>query len=313
MIRPVVFLALVAWIGVTLLLSELRWFRRPRLGERLRPYTKGSPAEGDRRGRSLSGEAAGRGVLSASSIRDVVAPLSQIVGERLARAFGIRERLETRLVRIHSPLDPAAFRVRQVGWSGAGLAAGLLVAAAARLPAALAALVIGGTPLLAFLLVEQGLSNASKAWQERVTLELPVISEQLAMLLAAGYSLGAALTRVAERSQGACARDLAVVCNRVRQGLTEIDALREWATVVRVDAVDRLVPVLALNSETSDLGRLVSEEARTIRRDIQRQAVATMDRRGQQVWVPVTVATLVPGVILLTVPFIQALRLFSGS
>jgi hypothetical protein len=38
-----------------------------------------------------------------------------------------------------------------------------------------------------------------------------------------------------------------------------------------------------------------------------------MDRRGQQVWVPVTVATLVPGVILLTVPFIQALRLFSGS
>jgi len=309
MIRPVVFFAVVAWIGVTLLLSELRWFSRPRLSERLRPYAKGSPADGD----SPLRRTAARGLLSASSIREVVAPLSQIIGERLARAFGIRDSLETRLVRIHSDLDPVAFRVRQLSWSGAALAAGLLLAAGAQLPAALAAIVIGGAPLLAFLVVEQHLTKASKAWQERVRLELPVISEQLAMLLAAGYSLGAALNRVAERGQGACARDLALVCNRVRQGLTEIDGLREWAAVVGVDAVDRLVPVLALNSETSDLGRLVSEEARTIRRDIQRRAVATMERRGQQVWVPVTVATLVPGVILLAVPFIQALRLFSGS
>ena len=57
------------------------------------------------------------------------------------------------------------------------------------------------------------------------------------------------------------------MCGRIRQGLTEVDALREWAALDRVDALDRLVSVLALNREAGDLGRLIAEEARTIRRD----------------------------------------------
>jgi hypothetical protein len=70
---------------------------------------------------------------------------------------------------------------------------------------------------------------------------------------------------------------------------------------------------MALNVDASDLGRLVSDEARAIRRDVQRDLVQIMERRGQQVWVPVTVATLVPGVIFLAIPFVEALRLFAGS
>jgi pilus assembly protein TadC len=146
-----------------------------------------------------------------------------------------------------------------------------------------------------------------------VFLELPVVSEQLAMLLSSGYSLGAALNRLAARGTGNTARDLARVCGRIRQGLSEIDALREWAEVADVDALDRLIPVLALNREASDLGRLLSEEARAIRRDVQRELVETAERRGQQVWIPVTVAALVPGVIFICIPFIEALKLFSGS
>jgi len=103
------------------------------------------------------------------------------------------------------------------------------------------------------------------------------------------------------------------VCGRIRQGLSEIDALREWAAVARVEALDRLVPVLALDRETGDLGRLLSAEARAIRRDVHRQLVEAMERRGQQVWIPVTVATLVPGVVFMAIPFIEALRVFSGT
>jgi Flp pilus assembly protein TadB len=170
-----------------------------------------------------------------------------------------------------------------------------------------------GAPLLGFLALEQRLAAASTVWQRRLFLELPVVTEQLAMLLSAGFSLGSALNRLATRGHGACARDLARVCGRIRQGLSEIDALREWAAVAGVGALDRLVPVLALNREAGDLGRLVSEEARSIRREAQRQLVETMERRSQQVWIPVTVATLVPGVVFLAIPFIEALRLFSGS
>ena len=78
-------------------------------------------------------------------------------------------------------------------------------------------------------------------------------------------------------------------------------------------AVERLVQVLALNRQAGDLGRLISEEARAIRRDVQRELVERIERREQQVWIPVTVATLVPGVIFMAVPFIEAMRLFAGS
>ncbi len=87
----------------------------------------------------------------------------------------------------------------------------------------------------------------------------------------------------------------------------------EWAELAGVDALDRLVAVLALNSQAGDLGRLVSDEARAIRREVQRELIEQIERRAQQVWVPVTVATLVPGAVLLAVPFIEALRLFSST
>ena len=288
--------------GTTLLLSELRWFRRRPLADRLAPYVPG-------------GAAAPRGttLLTAASFRQVVGPLARSVGERLSRLFGVSEALARRLERVHSPLDVTAFRVRQLGWAGAGLAAGVALAVALRLPGAVALLFVAGGPLLAFLVVEQRLAAESDAWKRRIFLELPVVAEQLGMLLGAGYSLGSALGRLAERGQGACGQDLRRVRGRIRQGLGEVEALREWAEVADVDALRRLVAVLALNRQSGDLSRLIGEEARTVRRDVHRQLVETIEKRAQQVWVPVTVATLVPGVIFLAVPFVEALRLFANS
>jgi Flp pilus assembly protein TadB len=299
--RLVVVAGVALWAGSVLVLSELRWFARRPLAERLRPYVTSSPARRT------------RGVLSVESFGEVIVPLSRELGARLARLFGVSEELATRLERIHSPYDVNAFRVRQLGTAVAALATAGVVVGVVRPPGVVGLGLLCGAPLLAFLVLEQQLSAQSSAWQHRVVLELPVVAEQLAMLLSAGYSLGAALNRLAERGQGACADDLKRVMGRVRQGLTEIDALREWAEVARVDPLDRLVPVLALNHEAADLGRLISEEARSIRRDVQRSLVETMERRGQQVWIPVTVATLLPGVLFLAIPFIEALRLFTAS
>ncbi|HUP87206.1 MAG TPA: type II secretion system F family protein [Acidimicrobiales bacterium] len=290
------------WVGATLVLSEVRWFARAPLTQRLRPYAPGGLGADDR-----------TGLLSVESFRDVVAPLSRTIGERLARLFGVSEELALKLERLHSPLDVTTFRIRQVGrmTAAAGIAAVCVVGL--RPPPPIALLLLVAAPLLAFLLVEQQISGASAARQRRLFLELPVLAEQLAMLLSAGYSLGAALTRLSARGSGACAEDLRRVVGRIRQGLSEADALREWADAADVTALHRLVPVLALNREASDLGRLISDEARNIRRDVQRELVETMERRSQSVWIPVTVATLVPGVIFMAIPFIEALRLFSGS
>ena len=293
---------LALFAGSTLLLSELRWFRRRPLVDRLAPYVPGGHAA-QRRG----------AIMSAASFGQVIGPLARAIGESVARVFGVTEALALRLERVHSPLDVTGFRVRQLAWSGAGLVGGALAAAALGVAGVLGLVFVVGGAVLAFLVVEQRLAAESARWQRRIFLELPVVAEQLGMLIGAGYSLGAALARLGSRGKGACGRDLVRVTGRVRQGLTEVEALREWAAVVNVDALDRLVSVLALNRQAGDLGRLIGNEARSIRRDVHRELVETIERRGQQVWIPVTVATLVPGVIFLAVPFIEALRLFANT
>jgi tight adherence protein C len=291
----------VLWAGLTLLLAELRWFSRRPLSERIAPYVPGG-----------LGRPAPAGVLSVASFRDAVGPLARDLGARFARTFGVQEDLERRLRRIHADLDVTEFRVRQIGWSLGGLGVGslLAVATAPVLSPAFALVFTLGGMLLAFLLLEQQVTSASDRWKRSVQLELPVVSEQIGMLLASGYSLLAALDRVARRGSGAVAQDLTRVTGRIRQGVSEERALVEWADLADVDAVDRLVAVLGLNREASDLGRLISAEARGIRRDVHRQLVETMERRGQQVWIPVTVATLLPGVIFIAIPFTSALAAF---
>ncbi|MDQ4070147.1 MAG: hypothetical protein M3203_11855, partial [Actinomycetota bacterium] len=121
--------------GVTLLLSEVRWFARPALVDRLRPY---GPAGMSRRGRSR--------LPSVESFREVVGPLCRMSGERVSRALGVSEDLAIRLERIHSPLDVTAFRVRQLGWSGAGFAFGCLLSLALRPPLVVALLFIFSGP-----------------------------------------------------------------------------------------------------------------------------------------------------------------------
>lgn len=301
MTRVVALAGLSLWVGATLALSELRVFSRLPLAERLRPYSPGGMAR-----------PAKTGIFSVASFRDAIAPTSHLIGSRVARLVGITEDLDLRLTRIHAPCDATTFRVRQVGWGVLGFGVAALATLAVRPPGIVGLAFLLAGPILTVLILEQRLAKASEGHQRRLFLELPVLAEQLALLLSAGWSLSSALGRLAQRSTGVCGADLARVCNRISQGLSETDALREWAAIAKVDALDRLVPVLALNRDTSDLGRLIAEEARSIRRDMRRELIEIAERREQQVWIPVTVATLIPGVLFMAIPFIEALRMFGA-
>jgi tight adherence protein C len=197
------------WLGVTLVLADVRWFARTTLTERLRPYAVGSSPTSRR-----------PGVLSVESFRDAIGPLSRALGERAARLAGVSEDLEVRLARVHASVDVTGFRVRQIGWSVAGLGIAALVAIGLRLPPAIALVFLLGGPIVAFLIQEQRLALESQRWQRRIFLELPVVAEQLSLLLSAGWSLTAALNRLSQRSHGASGRDLERVCRRIRQGLS---------------------------------------------------------------------------------------------
>ena len=289
------------WVGATLVLSELRWFRRLPLLERLRPFEPG----GMRRTTTTS-------AFANRSFGDVLAPLAAEIGERISKGFGVSEELELRLERVHSTADANEFRTRQIGWAAAAFGTSTLLMLAVRPPAAMTLFFLLATPLIAFLALEQQLAKASESHQRRLFLELPIITEQLGMLLSSGYSINAALSRVAERGGGACVRDISRLNARMRQGIASDHALREWARIGDVSALHQLVSVLTLHDEAGDLGHLISTEARSMRREAQRELVERIERRNQQVWIPVTIATLVPGVIFLAVPFMNALSDFGA-
>ena len=288
---------LLLWAGTGLLLSALGIVRRPTLPTRIRPYvalaTRGGPGTGPGR----------------------PAPLGLVVGERLGRLLRSTEPLERRLRRVHHRLDLATFRFRQL--SHAVLALGFAGVALATMPIGLdprvAGILVLGTPLAVFAAHEQALALTDRAQTRQVVRELPVLAEQLAMLLASGRSVSAAIDRIGERGRGPGAADLRRVTRRIQQGIDERDALREWADLRPTVGVSHLVSVLTLAREATDLDRLVDQEAATIRADAHRELLAELERRAQQVWVPVTVATLLPGSLLLLVPFLDALRLFAGA
>ncbi len=295
----VVVSGVLLWWGSTLLLASIGWFSRRPLVERLGPYAR-RHGPIDRR----------PSVLSAESLRDTVVPIAQMVGERFSRLFGALEDPGVRLRRTHASTSVAQFRLRQVGWALAGAGVGVFVTLTVRPPVVAGAVFVVGGLLLGFALVEQQLASASDRHRSHLRQQLPVVSEQIGMYVSAGFSVPQAVERVARRGEGACARDLRRVLARIRHGVDERTALTEWAALADVDAVTRLVAVLSLDRQASDLGRLIATEARNIRRDLHRDLLSAIERRGQQVWIPVTVATLLPGAIFIAVPFSSALSAF---
>ena len=287
-------------LGAALVLDAVPWCRRGPLVARLRPYAPPSAA----------GPAVRR---SRSAIATVLLPTIQRLGRSATSVLGITEDLGTRLERAGDGRDPATFRVRQAVHAVLGALAGIAAVVVVRPGAPAAALLLVGAPVLAALVDEHRLSARIARCQEVRRLELPVVAEQLGVLVDAGSSLPAAISRVARRGSGRVAADLDRVTRRIRQGLGEDEALDEWARRCDLDAVRRLVRVLALHRDAGDLGRLIAAEARAIRAEAHRDLVERIERRGQAVWIPVTVATLVPGLIFLAVPFVAAITSVTGS
>ncbi|MEZ5165730.1 MAG: hypothetical protein R2695_04265 [Acidimicrobiales bacterium] len=193
----------------------------------------------------------------------MLGPLAESTAGGIARLFGVHEQLGERLRRVHCRTTRTAFRVRQVRDAAIAFAAATCVAVALQLPPLPAALaVVGLKPRCSRSCCRSRASPGSRSGGSADLPRAPVVAEQLGMLLTAGWSLRLRSTGSPGSGAAAAARDLGRVTACLRQGVDEVRALREWSDLVEVDALDRLVAVLALNQETPDLGRLVAEEAR---------------------------------------------------
>lgn len=228
--------------------------------------------------------------------------------QRLAALADADAELAARLREAGSARSPFEFRARQLGTAAAGLAAAFaaLFAGGARPMFAFAGAC--GIAAAAFGAFEQHLSSSMVLRRTQITEEMPIVAEQIGMLLASGMSLTSALDSAARRGQGVCAQGLGRVGARVAGGAAVEVALAEWADDAGSAEIRRFVGVLTLHEDAADIAALVSEEARSARMEAHRRLIARIERRSEQVWIPVTVAALVPGCLLLAIPFSDALR-----
>ncbi|MFM7069887.1 MAG: type II secretion system F family protein [Actinomycetes bacterium] len=289
---PALFLPLVAaWVGFALLLDRTTWARATSLAQRLAPYRPditgpNTPARVQRR------PSRERSITSTAQVHGLLQPLVQRAGLSVSTAE-VADHM-VRVATIAALIAGSCVAALQPGWvTGVTVVLGVGVATIA-------------TKYL------QLLSRANDR-SSRLASELPVVAEQLGMLLADGFSLTAALQRLTQRGNGLIAAELAQVVRRIRQGESELVALDEWAQGTGVPGAQRLTRVLRLHRQAGDLGHLISEEARSVRAEHHRSLVESISRRSQLVWIPVTIATLVPGLVVLAVPFASAMTQITGS
>ena len=228
-------------------------------------------------------------------------------GRRIARLADADAELAARLTQAGSHRSPSAFRARQLGAAAAGLAVSGAALGVAGLKPSLALAGALAVAAAVYAASEHQLGRSIALRHAEITEELPIVAEQIGMLLASGMSLTSALEAVARRGHGICAEGLGRVGALVAGGSAVEVALAQWADEAGSAEIRRFVGVLTLHEDTTDIAALVSDEARSSRMEAHRRLIAHIERRNEQVWIPVTVAALVPGCVLLAIPFSDAL------
>ncbi|MEZ5268222.1 MAG: hypothetical protein R2789_06525 [Microthrixaceae bacterium] len=294
--------ACCGFVGLSLILGCNRFFCRSGMPTRLAPYAPN-------RTEDRSAEPGTPSIVG--SLRAVLLPIAESFGERLGRLSGIRTDLAARIKRAGSPRSPSEFRLEQFVAVLLTEAVACALALWIRPGPAVVILLTLGTPTLVALSAEHRLERGGSAHRtsgsrtpggQRTDRCAPRVRP------VARDRVGSHLPSQQRRGR----EDLRAVQMAVRQGTSEVEALRAWADRVRCEGVDRLVGVLSMHRDAADLGALLATEARGIRAAAHRRTIESIERRAQLVWIPVTVATLVPGLILIGVPFVNAMTRITG-
>ncbi len=186
-----------------------------------------------------------------------------------------------------------------------GLALGLVSSRVATATLALSGVIAG-------LIVAHAL-NQGAARVRAIDASMPAEIEKLAVYLAGGYSLVGALSRIAERSKSPCTEIFEAVARSMRGGGALSDALAAAQEGSSIPSLTRLTKVLEGALYGADLVKAARNEAASQREDLHRRALAEMEKNSQKVWIPITIAALVPGIVLIFVPFVAVMKAVTGS
>jgi tight adherence protein C len=287
-------------VGVCLLVSLAPRWGAPTLARRIAPYIRDVT---DARGLDVTGAPA-------------VGPSWTTLRRRLARFAGGDAVLERRLHRAGWTIDAARFRLRQLSWAIAGLAAGGL---------AVVALVLAGrgSPALGLLPpviavagalgYDAWLTRAAKNRAARVEEELPTVLEFLSLCLSAGEGILDSLRRVSEVGAGELTTELRGVVVAVGTGSPLSESLTRLAAGLEIPALSRSVDQLvAAIDRGAPLAHVLQAQALDAREDAKRALIERAGRKEIYMLFPLVFLILPLSVLFAVFPGIFMLRLGLG-
>ena len=278
---------------LSLTLSRLPFFSTPSLSRKIQVAARGTSTAT---------------TTTWTSIAERYSRVAEEFGERFSRVVGIATPLVDRLRLAERQQTPREFRMRQ---AGLGASSAIAVASLAILTGGtmiVIGLAAGVGLLVAVGIYEEMLGQAVKKNRQSVNAELAQFGERLAMMCLAGSSASSALLRIGTAGDTALRRAVACAVEQTKNGMGLAEALKHETAMFNAPGLDRVIRLIAAQHETPNLAQLLQQQAALQRSEAHRQLIADLDKRSQTVWIPVTVATLVPGVIFLAVPFLSALQ-----
>lgn len=206
----------------------------------------------------------------------LLAPVLVDLGRVLERLGSSSASIHRRLHLLGTARTVEQFRIEQVLWASLGLAGGLLVAVIGLVRGANPALMVAVVVLAALAGAigrDELLSHQVAARRQALAAELPDIAELMALAVSAGEGVLAALTRVAEVSDGELTTELRRVLAEVRSGAPLSVALERLAGRTDAAAVARFADGVAVAVERgapiAEVLRAQAQDARdTARRDL---------------------------------------------
>ncbi|WP_308464416.1 hypothetical protein [Ferrimicrobium sp.] len=155
------------------------------------------------------------------------------------------------------------------------------------------------------------LLGAAQQTKEALRGDLPLLLSEIQASLERGHSLTTTLIIVARTTQTAWSKHLVRASTALTRGEPTSGVLNELADALGDPEVSRAFTLLALSNQHQVAQQLVGQLLTKAKLDHHHRLIAIAGKREQLIWIPVALATLIPGVLLVIVPLISSLKLLA--
>lgn len=137
---------------------------------------------------------------------------------------------------------------------------------------------------------------------------LLALLEELSLLLSSGNSLQTGLL-LANNSQN---KDIVALQGLLKSGLDLENAVTFWLDEFHSSSKRKVADLLLAKTTITETLALLDNHLDLLRSEQKYTMIAEMERRDQLVWIPVTIAVLLPGMIFLAIPLQATLKTLIG-